>query len=105
MRDETGRFGDNKVINMMEPKDDPHKRVAMRVLIGDGVSRSFIVTHNLGSKEVYVSVHHMDAPAMELMASPYGPGMQIHDMNTIELFFPQSLPPPAPNSIEVRVMK
>jgi hypothetical protein len=106
VRDKTGRFQKGNVTNLMQPQIDnaPDLPLGYQTVIGDGNCRVFTVAHNLGTKEVYVSLRHKQEPQLEIMGGPFGPSMFVLE-NEIEFQFSKKLPPPALNSIEVRVMK
>ena len=109
MRDKTGRFGEelfenSKVVNLME-SEEPKLPLAYTQTVGDGYLYVFTIRHGLGAKDVYVSVRVPALDNVELFGAPYGPGMEILDENQVQLWFPQSMPPPSPNSVRVTVMK
>jgi hypothetical protein len=92
----------------LAPKVEP----IFKITIGDGSSYVFNVTHNQGSQELYLGKRELEVTVIDLTAqgtsinllhTSYGPQLVHMDLQTIQLRFPSTSPPPS-NSIEVTVI-
>lgn len=99
-----------------KPKDIPNPPTpqfigSCKLLIGDNKNRSFNITHNLGSKEVYLGRHQIRVQSvvvistgLNLLDTDYAPRVTHRDLNTLTLHFPPGRDAPPSNGIEVTII-